>query len=339
MEIKDIRLFLSNYLNQEIIYIPNPGNAGDSLIVFGTIQIFNELGLNWKMGSISNEYHNKTLFYAGGGNLVRMYDNCRKFIEKNKDDNKIIILPHTIKEEDKLLSSLNDNIIIFCREKTSYNYVLKVFKHEKNVYLSKDMAFYINNLDKYKIIKGNGVCNVYRTDLEEKTNIKIPEDNSDLSNTLNRNGNTTKINVIKDVSLSIFDHLSNFETINTNRLHIAIAGSLLDKNVNFYRNSYYKNKSVFEYSINNIYKNTIFMINEVKIKGSNNNSINGIYKVQTLQNVDKNTKSYYKDEQYQLYRFKNKWRIAHHGKKVYLELSFCEGKQWNIDELDLTNID
>ena len=44
MEIKDIRLFLSNYLNQEIIYIPNPGNAGDSLIVFGTIQIFYELG-------------------------------------------------------------------------------------------------------------------------------------------------------------------------------------------------------------------------------------------------------------------------------------------------------
>ena len=102
------------------------------------------------------------------------------------------------------------------------------------------MAFYINNLNKYKIIKGNGVCNAYRTDIE-KTNIKIPEDNSDLSLTLNKPGNTKKINVIKDVSLSIFDHLSKFKTINTNRLHIAIAGSLLDKKVNFYRNSYYKN--------------------------------------------------------------------------------------------------
>jgi len=258
MEIKDIRIFLSNYLNQEIIYIPNQGNAGDSLIAFGTIPIFNELGLNWKMGSVDNEYHNKTLFYAGGGNLIGLYKNCKKFIEKNKNDNKIIILPHTIKSEDIFLSNLNDNIIIFCREETSYNYVLKVFKHKKNVYLSKDMAFYINNLNKYKIIKGNGVCNAYRTDAE-KTNIKIPEDNNDLSNTLNRNGNTTKINVIKDVSLSIFEHLSKFKTINTNRLHIAIAGSLLDKKVNFYRNSYYKNKSVFEYSINNIYKNTNFI--------------------------------------------------------------------------------
>ena len=102
-----------------------------------------------------------------------------------------------------------------------------------------------------------GICNAYRTD-REKTNIKIPEDNRDLSIILNKPGNTNKINIIKDVSLSIFDHLSKFKTINTNRLHIAIAGTLLDKNVNFYRNSYYKNKSVFEYSINNIYKNTIF---------------------------------------------------------------------------------
>lgn len=259
MEIKDIRLFLSNYLNQEIIYIPNPGNAGDSLIAFGTIQIFNELGLNWKIGDINVEYHDQILFYAGGGNLVGLYGNCRDFIKKNKNDNKIIILPHTIKSEDNLLSMLNDNIIIFCREKTSYNYVLKVFRHKKNVYLSKDMAFYINNLDEYKIKKSYGVCNAYRTD-DEKTNIKIPQDNNDLSLTLNKWGNTTRINVIKDVSLSVFNHLSKFETINTNRLHIAIAGSLLDKKVNFYRNSYYKNKSVFEYSINNIYKNTKFLI-------------------------------------------------------------------------------
>jgi exopolysaccharide biosynthesis predicted pyruvyltransferase EpsI len=256
MEIKDIRNFLKEYLNKEIIYIPNPGNAGDSLIAFGTILIFNELGLNWKMGNINEKYHNKTLFYAGGGNLVEIYSNCKNFIQKNINNNKIIILPHTIKSEDDLLSSLNDNIIIFCREKTTYKYVLDVFKHKKNVYLSKDMAFYINNLDKYKI-NGNGVCNSYRTDLE-KTNIKIPKNNEDLSLKLNKTGNTNNIEVIKNVTLSMFDYLSKYETINTNRLHVAIAGTLLGKNVNFYRNNYYKNKSVFEYSIKDIYEKTIF---------------------------------------------------------------------------------
>ena len=52
------------------------------------------------------------------------------------------------------------------------------------------------------------------------------------------------------------------------------------------------------------------MINQVTIKGSSNNSINGIYIVSTLRNVDKDTKSYYKDDQHQLYRYNNKWRIA-----------------------------
>ena len=94
--------------------------------------------------------------------MVGHFITCKKFIANNKNNNKIIILPHTTKSEDEFLSSLNDNIIIFCREKTSYNYVLKVFKHKKNVYLSKDMAFYIKNLDKYKMIKGNGICNAYR---------------------------------------------------------------------------------------------------------------------------------------------------------------------------------
>ena len=111
MEIEDIRDFLEKYLNEEIIYIPNPGNAGDTLIVYGTIKKFNEIGLNWKMGDINTIYENKILFYAGGGNLVGFYHNCRNFIYKNKDKNKIVILPHTIKSEDKLLSTLDDNII------------------------------------------------------------------------------------------------------------------------------------------------------------------------------------------------------------------------------------
>jgi len=249
--------FLKTYKNKKIIYIPNPGNAGDSLIAFGTLQTFKKVGLKYEIGNINKEYNNQILFYAGGGNLVGIYKNCRKFINKNKDKNKIIILPHTIAKEDELIKNLNNNIILICREKMSYDYVYNIIKNKNNVFLSKDMAFYINNIEKYKKIKGNGVCNCFRQDCE-KTSINIPNNNIDLSNKLNKSGNTNNINVINSVSLSIFDYLSKFDTINTNRLHMAIAGSLLNKNVNFYSNSYYKNKAVFDYSINNIFKNTIF---------------------------------------------------------------------------------
>lgn len=44
------------------------------------------------------------------------------------------------------------------------------------------MAFYIKNIDIFKIqnIKGCGICNAYRTDVE-KTQIHIPKDNIDIS--------------------------------------------------------------------------------------------------------------------------------------------------------------
>lgn len=253
----DIKQFLIKYKNKEIIYIPNPGNAGDSLIAYGTIQVFKEVGLDWKLGNIKNKYENKILFYAGGGNLIGLYKNCENFIKLNKENNEIVILPHTIKSIDNLLLNLNNNITFICREKKSYNYVMKLFRYKENVFLSKDMAFYINNLDQFKI-KGNGICNAYRCDCE-KTDIIIPPNNVDLSTKLNEAYNTSNLDIIKKVSLKLFKYLSNYEIIKTNRLHIAIAGSLLNKKVLLSKNSYYKNEEIYNYSIKNIYKNTIFV--------------------------------------------------------------------------------
>ena len=257
-EIEDISNFLIRYKNKEIIYIPNPGNAGDSLIAYGTLQLFNKIGLNYKIGNINEKYFNKILFYGGGGNLVGIYDRCKKFINNNKNSNEIVLLPHTVKDEDELISNLDKNIIIICREKTSYNYVYTKLKYKKNVYLSKDLALYISEIEKYKNIKGVGECNCFRTCKHESTNIIIPENNIDLSFYFQKKNNTSDTNIIKDISLSIFNYLSKFDTINTNRLHMAISGSLLNKNVNFFPNSYYKNKSVSEYSLKPKYYKTIF---------------------------------------------------------------------------------
>jgi len=44
-------------------------------------------------------------------------------------------------------------------------------------------------------------------------------------------------------------HMANASTIITNRLHSAIIGAILGKNVELFRNSYHKNRSVWEYSL------------------------------------------------------------------------------------------
>lgn len=251
----DIYIFLKKYIGKEIIYIPNIGNAGDSLIAFGTLQVFDELGLNYTIGNYTIKYTNKLLFYAGGGNLVGIYSNCKSFFKNNMYDNTIVLLPHTIKDEDTLIKSFNDNIIIICREPVSYRYVYNMITNKNNVLLSKDMAFYIKGIDKYKLIKGDGICNCFRTD-KEKIGIQIPSNNIDLSNKLNKKNNTSDKSIIEQVSLSVFEYLSKYDTINTDRLHMAIAGSLLNKHINFYPNNYYKNNAVFEYSIKDFFIKT-----------------------------------------------------------------------------------
>jgi exopolysaccharide biosynthesis predicted pyruvyltransferase EpsI/GR25 family glycosyltransferase involved in LPS biosynthesis len=248
-EVPDIRVFLRNYQQEDIIYIANPGNAGDSLIAFGTIQLFNELGLRWAFGRATDIYHDKVLFYAGGGNLVGMYDDCKIFLQNNKgNNNRIVVLPHTIKDEDTLIKSLDSNVILFCRERTSFHYVQRLARHKHNVYLSKDMAFYIQDIDKYKMKQNNTqtICHAFRMDCEQ-TDISIPDDNIDLSHHLNMPDNTHTN--IEPVSMRLLEHLSNFDVVRTNRLHICIAGHLLGKTVHFYPNSYYKNQAVYEYSL------------------------------------------------------------------------------------------
>lgn len=255
----DIYAFLKDYVNENIIYIPNPGNAGDQLITYSTIQIFKELNINYTFGDIKKIYNNRIIFYGGGGNFIGIYKDFYKFLVNNMyNTNQIVILPHTVKDEDDIIRSLGNNVKIICRELISYNYVYKMLKNKSNVYLSKDLAFHIKDVNVDINSVSDGVCNVFRND-EEKTLFKIPKDNIDLSIILYKINNENDINVYKNVSMSIFKYLSNFEVINTNRLHIAIAGSLLNKKVNFYNNSYYKNQAVYDYSLKE-FENTSFII-------------------------------------------------------------------------------
>jgi exopolysaccharide biosynthesis predicted pyruvyltransferase EpsI len=249
---------LNKYKDDNIIYIPNPGNAGDSLIALGTLFMFDKLELNYTIGDINTKYNNQILFYAGGGNLVGIYNNCKQFILNNQDNNQIVLLPHTVKDETKLIKRFKDNIIIICREDISYNYVKNNSKYKHNIYLSDDMAFYISllSLGIDNSIIGIGECNCFRTD-SEKTSIKIPTNNNDISKTLNKSNNTSDKKSIIDVCTTFFNYLAKYDTINTNRLHIAIAGCLLNKKVNLYANSYYKNKAIYDTSLKNKY-NIIF---------------------------------------------------------------------------------
>ena len=251
----DIKEYLSQFSGQEIIYQPNPGNAGDYLIAYATIQLMKELDIRYTLG-LGKTFKDKVIFYGGGGNLVPMYDYCANFVTRNHKDNKLIVLSHTIFGHENVLKELSKETVLICREQTSLDYVKKAATNATS-YLSDDIAFSAKIPEHLKNnkIEITGYC--FRQD-KEQTNIALSQLNKDLSSIFSFKGTVRSEESIKYATHIFLNALSVFETVHTNRLHIAIAGILLEQKVHFYPNNYYKCRSVFYNSIKDKYENVIW---------------------------------------------------------------------------------
>ena len=89
-------------------------------------------------------------------------------------------------------------------------------------------------------------------------------DNRDISLDFKSHGqssckNTSTLEGIKKSTTGFLEYLSNYDTINTNRLHVGIAGCILNKKVNLYPNSYWKVEEVYKHSIEGKYPKARFI--------------------------------------------------------------------------------
>lgn len=255
--VKLIKLYINS--DNKVYIIPNEGNGGDAFIALGTYHFLKKHNINYKIIQDNNTItKNDKLIYSGGGNLVSHYMHCEHFL-RSFENNEILILPHTI-DKVKLLQELKNNVTIITRDVTSYYNCQKHFKH--NSYISHDMAFYINLswLPEIKQTNNYKSTNCFRNDVE-RTVINIPN-NIDISDRINYDRYMKNEQLVEKTVFDILSYLMNFKVIKTNRLHVCIAGYLLQKQVEFHRNSYWKNCEVFKYSLthselikfNHIYK-------------------------------------------------------------------------------------
>jgi len=97
-----------------------------------------------------------------------------------------------------------------------------------------------------------------RTDVEG-TNREIPPGNVDVSRVFEY-GVAPRSNALQ-ATTSTLSYLDQFKHIVTNRLHIGILGGLLNKEVDFYPNNYFKNKAVFEFSMRDRFPNVRWRAN------------------------------------------------------------------------------
>ncbi|MWN90623.1 hypothetical protein GQ597_07915 [Gilliamella sp. Pra-s65] len=258
----DMRDFLSSYSGKKVYFITNPGNAGDAFITYSTYCLFDELNICYEIIDPNNDISisNEILFFSGGGNLVEgKYDHLYKKLKKYLNNNKCIILPHTIWGYKDLVQETHRNLIIICREKVSYELCILNGANKNNLFLSDDMAFYFpqNELSQFAIKgRGHGYC--LRTDGESSKFVYVNEFNKDIS--LSWNGELWGNYLLsKYVTYSLASYLSQFDVIETDRLHISIFAAMLNKKVIMYPNDYYKNRAVFENSIIQKYQNVNFV--------------------------------------------------------------------------------
>jgi exopolysaccharide biosynthesis predicted pyruvyltransferase EpsI len=260
-----------------VAYCPNPGNAGDALIAQATFQAFHACGLHYQL--IDPQHfipQDEVVIYAGGGNLCRYYREARNFIQRiHRSVRKLIILPHTIEGNEALLAVLGRNVDIICREMVSYQHVQRHVT-QANVYLADDMAFALQTkavlrarlrrpwhyllpgaprndraaiqayLRTWWAVRRTGVLHAFRIDCEA-TDRQVPKHNYDLSSAF-AYGTLTTYPVLR-ACVQLLRLVGACRQLQTDRLHVAIAGALLGREVLFYANSYYKNQGVYDLSM------------------------------------------------------------------------------------------
>jgi exopolysaccharide biosynthesis predicted pyruvyltransferase EpsI len=259
--------YLRQFAGQDVLYHPNPGNGGDSLIAHGTYEAFRRAGVNFQLVDLDGDVAGRTVFLAGGGNLIPLYPDIAKALSKfHGHAARIIMLPHTIRGHETLLASLDDSVTIFCRDAESYIHTTKI-NTTAEILLDHDMACHVDaaefvadptNIDSYSHLVSERLAarkldlattplvSFFRVDWESARSKQTSD--MDISNEYTfgvwpdnaRKGAWCMLQTVGQASF-----------IQTDRLHVAISCALMGTPCMLYDNSYGKNGGIYRHSLRN----------------------------------------------------------------------------------------
>lgn len=218
---------------KDLTFIRSYGNIGDELIYAGTRQLLT--GVTYREANILNlaPVSGHTALLSGGGAWCRPFNevlpSILPLIEARFE--RVILMPSSF---DTSVESVRETLtgtraLVFARERVSFEQVRSLCDAD----LAYDCAFFFD-FRPYRC-RGSGHLKAYRTD-RESCLTDIPDDHNDLSATCG----------------SLDEWLwtiSSYDTIETDRAHVTIAGALLGKQVQFRPSSYHKVPAIVEYSL------------------------------------------------------------------------------------------
>tara|TARA_R110000850_G_scaffold264954_2_gene394292 strand:- start:10569 stop:11378 length:810 start_codon:yes stop_codon:yes gene_type:complete len=234
-----------------LVYVGNPGNWGDALIAAGTKKFFYDRGIKVKYLSLSAALSCSALglrlklgtlkpimIFAGNGAFIKDYKRKAQIESIFGKFYHNLILPSTYGMALDTRSA-NRSVIMYRRDQ----YQSSDFSPQSK--FCHDMAFTLIAPEVF-VNKESGFF--FREDVESPKNILLPKNNRDLSNEGNASSSVNEF----------FNIVGSFSKIYTNRLHVAIAGSLLNREVHLFPNSYFKNEAIYKSSLKPFFLNTHF---------------------------------------------------------------------------------
>jgi exopolysaccharide biosynthesis predicted pyruvyltransferase EpsI len=208
------------YSGKKAALVQGEGNVGDRLIQQATFQLFSYFGIERVM------YGADVIFWGGGGNMGECHGKKSQqryqlslIAERDK-------IPFEILPQSWMAPEINVADRVFAREQVS------IHRHEPNAIHMPDLALcYIPAFD-CKFEPTHEICYAMREDEERVKGelLSVPTfDPAHIARTVEE----------------YFRFAIKYKRIVTNRLHFAIIGLILERDVTLTPNSYHKNEAVW----------------------------------------------------------------------------------------------
>lgn len=265
---KELSDFLIENKDAYFITAQPGGNNGDFLIYKGLYKKLRDLNIKYE-----EKYEEKGVRYGktkmvlihGGGNMNDLWGNGTSLLKNMISRHKfpIIVAPQsyyfTQTNFSDILKKANQKIYLFCRERYSYSILSKMqLPNNVGIYISDDTAFYMNkedfsSIDSHEIGK-EYVLLCFRTDKESNLGDlgNMRSKITDIFREILKGHNVEIIEADISINTSFSDfvgYTKGAKIVVTDRLHVGILASILEKPTILFSNSYFKSKSVYEYSL------------------------------------------------------------------------------------------
>ena len=234
------------------VLMTNPGDLGDGLVAYGLFSLLDDMGLSPRPArDLPSDLTGKHTLVFGGGTLIEGSKSdpagaIRPFLESG---GRVILLPCSIDGYEDLFRAYPRQLEIFVREVVSYERLARLGLPKDRLHLCHDLGF-AGDIARLLPSQGGGpggVIQCFRTGASSRSG--LPPDNVDIARAGGSHRHWLSRLSCEMALRPAVQLFSQFDTVETDRLHMAVLGTMLKKHVRLYTEPYRENLGVYEYSM------------------------------------------------------------------------------------------